>query len=729
MSRMRLWRWSGLIIVALLTLPPATQANAAMDTDLSEMGLLDVTAPPFSADPTRQTDSTAALQAAIDHARDHCMVTWFSPGEYLVSDTVKCVQGRGGRKARVQDAELLAMGFGIGPRALPCVLMGSTRGDRRPRIVLADDAPGFGDPGKPKYVVHFVRLSYSGKAAPQASFNQMFVGIDITIGEGNPGAVGIRHRAAQGSAVQDCTIDATHGLTGLEGGAGSGGGHANVTIIGGRIGADLLQAQPAPTITGFTLVGQTDVALRYAGYETLTAVGLRIESDTSGPAVMTRAYEMGRDLFGQLSLVDSIIDMAGPGSNLGILTETSLYIGNVYVRGMATIARHATGDELTTSPEGWTRVVEYARGIDPPNKRLVYQYLAPAYVDGQRLPDSTLPAVLEDAAPPDDLQRRHLWDETFPTWETPGAVNVKSAPYGATGDGETNDTSAIQQAIDSSDVVFLPRGKYLVSRTLRLRPATRLIGVGRVFTRIYATEAEGGDFNDNANPSPVIETPDDADASTIVGFLGVSASTPGAYAIRWQSGRRSIYRAVENWVYRARDPEPATPLLNHPQVLVCGNGGGKWYNFHADHFGTPRPNYRHLMVRETREPLRLYQCNPEHSGGDANMEIAGAENVWIYGLKGESPTPILIVRDSSNVHLLGYGGNAIPPAGESLVVMDSCDDYLIANLVDRPMGVRGDPTSWHALIERTPSGETIALPPLARPVVYKRGQPLNLDRP
>ena len=87
-------------------------------------------------------------------------------------------------------------------------------------------------------------------------------------------------------------------------------------------------------------------------------------------------------------------------------------------------------------------------------------------------------AVLEDAAPPDDLQSRHLWDDTFPTWETPGAVNVKAAPYGAMGDGETDDTSAIQQAIDDCDTVFLPRGKYLVSRTLRLRPTSKIATSG-----------------------------------------------------------------------------------------------------------------------------------------------------------------------------------------------------------------------------------------------------------
>ena len=105
------------------------------------------------------------------------------------------------------------------------------------------------------------------------------------------------------------------------------------------------------------------------------------------------------------------------------------------------------------------------------------------------------------------------------------------------------------------------------------------------------------------------------------------------------------------------------------------------------------------------------------------MELRRAKHVSIYGLKGESPTPILTVRDSDHVWVFGYGGNAIPPKGESLLVFERTPNFLIANLVDRPMGVRGDPSSWHALIERSADGKTIALPPLERPVLYRRGHP------
>ena len=92
-------------------------------------------------------------------------------------------------------------------------------------------------------------------------------------------------------------------------------------------------------------------------------------------------------------------------------------------------------------------------------------------------------------------------------------------------------------------------------------------------------------------------------------------------------------------------------------------------------------------------------------------------------LKGEGPTPIFVVRDCDDVQVLGYGGNAIPPAGESLLLFERTPNFLVANLVDRPMGIRGDPTSWHALIEHPTGGPVVTTTALDRPVVYRRGRP------
>ncbi len=58
-----------------------------------------------------------------------------------------------------------------------------------------------------------------------------------------------------------------------------------------------------------------------------------------------------------------------------------------------------------------------------------------------------------------------------------GIVDVTQAPFGAMGDGKTDDTAAIQRALDAhangNIIIYLPKGTYLVSDTLRWGKGSR----------------------------------------------------------------------------------------------------------------------------------------------------------------------------------------------------------------------------------------------------------------
>lgn len=79
-----------------------------------------------------------------------------------------------------------------------------------------------------------------------------------------------------------------------------------------------------------------------------------------------------------------------------------------------------------------------------------------------------------------------LWGASYYTLrpEDPKAVNLAKGGQGAQGDGIADDTDAIQHAIDKiqestvQGIVFIPEGRYRISKTIFVWPGIRLIGYG-----------------------------------------------------------------------------------------------------------------------------------------------------------------------------------------------------------------------------------------------------------
>jgi hypothetical protein len=193
-----------------------------------------------------------------------------------------------------------------------------------------------------------------------------------------------------------------------------------VTVIGGRVGLDCRTSQPTPVITGFTLVGQTEAAIRYRGRQTLVAAGLKIAArDNAGPLIVASGGEgplflQGPDqpMQGQISLVDSEIvfeSIAGGAAQerVAVRSNRSLYLNNVFVRGAtAVVTGSDRSAELPGNSAGWLRVVEYAHGASFGGKGIQYRY--PVYREGARQ-EQPVARVVQEEAPPPDLQSRHLW--------------------------------------------------------------------------------------------------------------------------------------------------------------------------------------------------------------------------------------------------------------------------------------------------------------------------------
>jgi hypothetical protein len=667
-------------------------------------GILDVTKSPYNADPTGNQDSTEALQQALNDARDARLITFVPSGRYLVSDTITGIKGI------VLNARF----------PYPCVIMGPREGGRAV-LVLADSAPGFDDSSKPKPVIHFwarARMGYPHSSRPPTepqaniSFHQMITDLDIDLGNGNPGAVGINHQAAQSSVIEDVTIYARDGFAGVIRAPGSGGGTHGLTVFGGTYGMHLERGttQPVPIFSNLVLKDQKEAAILCHGNNPMTVVGAWIEGKgirADGPN--------SPPWHGALNLVDVAIRYSGEGP--AVKTVNSLIMNNVYVGNAEVIAQVGGEWVLKGDARGWTHISEYAAATqrEYPGRWVAGSRRDLIVLDRQREIKPVAVVKYGTVGPGEEIRTRHTWGKPFPWWGTKEAVNVCQAPYEAKGDGRTDDTEALQKALNGNQVVFLPRGEYKISRPLRLHPHTSLVGVSDLLS-VISPIVESEAWADPDNPQPLVETADDADASTVLAFLEIRAATakPSIYALRWRAGRGSIVRNIfpshKGW-------RPLDPVACIPQIRIEGNGGGRWYNLNQ-HSSSPQaqgPDHRKLVIEGTSEPLRFYTINPEHGTGVAMMEIRNSSNIDMYSMKGEGDYTVLWVRASRNIRLFGYGGNGMARPGWPLIRVDDSTDFLLTHLnpmLKRPghvgrLGTANNPALWYILQDRPTGSEDL----------------------
>jgi hypothetical protein len=608
-------------------------AQEAVADRLLQLGCLDVTKVPYSADPGGRSDSTQAIQRAVNDARDRGLVCFFPAGTYLISDTISCEQ-QVSKLDRPRHVDGGTQHYW--PVHRPIVLMGSTTG-QRPVLKLAANAKGFDDPARPKNAVRVWAQTWFdapgkeepvwGKEQANISFNHVFRGIDIDV-RGHAGAIGIRHSGSQGSTMQDVTVYADGAYAGLNCCPGQGGGTHNVEVIGGQHGIVIEPDSRFPLLNACIFRGQTKAAIRYAkgGSQVPTLlVGCRLEP--AGGTAVDLTTERG---YAGISLVDCVIALPPGGTVVKTKKPENLFLENSFVRGADRV--HSGGSQIPT-PDRWTRIDQYsthtAQGTN----------LVSGVLSTGELVQWTA-AVAEPDYPA--IRRRHY--SPGPSFEDADAVNVRD--FGAKGDGATDDTAAFAKALAAHDKIFVPRGDYLLSGTLRLRPNTHLFGLNQTFTSLGAGRRRppGGE----PGPSPeadafTLETVDDAEAAPGLSFLSVQGR------VQWRSGR-------------------GTWMLTRGVFRISGNGGGRFYGAMA--MGRP------LILSGIRQPTALYALNVERVTVNPQSEIKDCEHVRVYYFKVEAGT---IQRPNAG------DGNTPGRISDSRDVRVYCMYGNVRQLGDRPM--------------------------------------------
>jgi hypothetical protein len=477
--------------------------------------------------------------------------------------------------------------------------------------------------------------------ANPGTFYSAMSNVDFTIGAGNPAAAAIRFHAAQHAFVSHMRFDLGSGFAGLYqvGNIGQ-----DLHFRGGRYG--ILTEKPSPAwpfaLIDATFEGQREAAIREheAG---LTMVNVAIR-DTPVGIDIDKGY--GDWLWGKDVRFENVSRAAVIISNEDN-AYTQVGFENALASGTPTFARFRDSGRTVTGKGTAYRVADFSHGLAVP-------------AVGQM---GTVKTVMEAEALPALPHRRAAAIRALPP--TAEWHDVRQA--GAKGDDRTDDTAAIQRAIDAHRVVYFPAGRYIVSDTLRLRPDSVLVALHPNLTQIILPDGTPA-FQGVGAPKALIETARGGDA--IVSGLGLFTGgiNPRATALLWMAGANSLVDDVKFHgghgtgladgsrfnPYNATATGDADPAkrwdAQYPSLWVTHGGGGTFNNIWTPNTYAQAGFY----VSDTDTPGYLYQMSAEHHG---RVEI-GLNRVSNWELLapqteeegGESPDAVALeIRDSHDI--------------------------------------------------------------------------------
>jgi hypothetical protein len=566
----------------------------------------------FGAIADGRADDTAAIQAAIDHVQETTGegIVFVADGRYRITHTIYLWSG------------IRLIGYG----------------PHRPVFVLGPHTPGYqqghGFLGTGQYMLQFAeRRPPPGKPVVDANEFTFYSGvsnIDFVIGPGNPAAIAIRFHVAQHSFLEHMRFQVGDGRAALE---DVGNGAIDLNIEGGDYG--IITVRTAPTWQ-FMLMDSTLTGQRRAAIHTQEA-GMTLVRDriSRTPVAVEIAPGKIEELYARDLLLEDISRSAlvlGDTQNL----RDEITLDHIICRNVPQLIEDQPGSPATFSLKG------NAHPFIEEHLTLGEMIAADGRERGIQLHHreqrgSVGPVPTDIPALPPMSQ-----------W-----VNVHS--LGAKGDG-SDDTSALQAAINAHRVLYFPSGFYRVTSTLHLRPDSVLIGFNPGITAILVT-SDSSNFTGQGTPVPVVESARGG-AATLTG-IAIVTSDEGtrASALVWRAGPRSFVNDVNlragpgfiSPLLAPKLPRPARGRFDleayrrrfaqyagsqYPSLWVTDGGGGIFRGIWTSNSYAKAG----LLVENTTTHSIVYQMSCEHHMHH-ETQFHHASNWTIYALQTEEENP------------------------------------------------------------------------------------------
>jgi hypothetical protein len=569
-------------------------------------------------------------------------------------------------------------------------------GPTRPVFALADDTPGF--QAGPAYMVFFagyrpgtlsprfeklvmsrfpngppptpgtVPPTFVPDASP-GTFYSALSNINFEIGKGNAGAVCVRFHSAQHCFLTHMDFHLGSALAALY---DVGNESEDLHVYGGQYG--IITGRPSPGWQ-FTLIDSSFDGQQYAAIKEHEA-GLTLIHDAFSNVPGAISIEAGHpdELWAKGLRLENI---SGPAITISEENNanTEINLEDVLCDRVPVFARFRQSERQELSKGEIYEVRLFSHGLTMAHlgaqPAITTNYLASAL---NAMPSPPPPAIRP--LPPED------------SW-----VNLKS--LGAKGDGRTDDTDAIQKAIDENRALYVPSGDYIVSNTITLRPDTVLIGLHPSTTQFDILDSTPA-FLGPGSPKPLLEAPRGGD--NIVTGIGLYAGGINSRAVGalWMAGKDSLMDDVRflggHGTYFPDDKLVSPYNNNHtadPDIqrrwdaqyssLWITNGGGGTF---ADIWTPDTFAQAGLYISDTTTPGHIYQLSAEHHVRN-EVKLDRVSNWELFAVqteeeRGESPFALpLEINQSHNITIANYFGyrviSSYQPFPYAVRVSDSSD--------------------------------------------------------
>ncbi len=584
--------------------------------------------------PAANADSSAALQAAIDKAASASSegIVFVPAGRYTLTRTIYLWPG----------VRLIGYGAERPVFALPPQTPGFQKGMG---VMLMFTGMGPSDQRRAGGRVPFpppgsVPPNDHVADANSGTFYSAMTNIDFEIGDGNPAAVAVRFHAAQHAFLTHVDFHVGSGLAALY---QVGNEAEDLHFYGGRYG---ILTEKTSAAWQFTLIDSTFEGQRESGIrEHEVALTCIRDSFRNVP----RAIDIDSGYPDQLWVKDSRFENISASAvtiSLEQNPHTQIGFENAILSNTPTFAQFRESGKTVAGKGKLYQVKSFNHGLIVPGEGEMGA-IGTRY---EAVPLASMPPMLPPAI-------RALPPST--EW-----VNVHT--LGVKGDGETDDTAAIQQAIGSHRVLYFPSGHYVVRNTLTLRPDTVMIGLHPTLTQFDLLDSTPG-FEGVGTPRPVIFAP--AGGTNILSGIGVftGGTNPRAAGVLWKAGEQSLIDDVRFLGGHGSGTNPynnnhtADPDLRkrwdsqYPSLWITDGGGGTF----ADIWTPDTFAQAGFVVSNTKTPGHVYELSNEHHVRN-EIKFDHVENWDINAPQteeeaGESPESLSLEIDfSRNITIANY---------------------------------------------------------------------------